>query len=130
MHQTFMSRGQITTETEIPLTTESPMISHRKERFAEATADVTHYGFNFFITVGDVIFSVRHYDDLPGVSTIISPKTARQLPQARLLVDYLGSALGRSRTLFYDGSSDTYREVDVRTLDFKLFEACATSPAD
>ena len=94
------------------------MISQRKERFAEETADVTYRGFNFVITIGDVDFNVRHYDDLPGVSTVISPKTAGHLPQVRSLVNYLVSTLGSRKVLNYDGSSDTYREVDVRTLDF------------
>jgi hypothetical protein len=101
------------------------MISHCKERFAEVTSDVTYRGFNFFITIDEVVFTVRHYDDLPGVSTIISPKTAGQLPQASLLVDYLVSALGCRRILFSDESGDTYREVDAGRLDFTTSGSCA-----
>jgi hypothetical protein len=99
--------------------TESAVISNRKERFAEVAGDVTYRGFNFFVTVEDIAFNVRHYDDLPGVSTIISPAPARQLPQARSVVDYLVSTIGSKRVLFYDGNSDKYREVDLPTLNYK-----------
>jgi hypothetical protein len=101
------------------------LISHRKERFAEVTENATYRGFNFVITLGDVDFHVRHYDDLPGVSTVIHPKTARQLPQIRPLAGYLVSALGSRKVLFYDDASDTYREADVRPLDNALLETCA-----
>jgi hypothetical protein len=100
------------------------LISHRKERFAEVTENATYRGFNFVITLGDVDFQVRHYDDLPGVSTVISPKTARQLPQTRSLAGYLVSVMGCQKMLLYDESTDTYREVDERALEYITAEAC------
>jgi hypothetical protein len=107
-----------TSPVKAPFKTGNLMISHHKERFAEVTPDATYRGFNFVITMGDIDFNVRHYDGLPGVSTIINPKTAKHLPQLRSLVNYLVSTLGSRKVLNYDGNSDTYREVDVRTLGF------------
>jgi hypothetical protein len=107
-----------------PFTSGSLMISQHKERFAEVTEDVTYRGFNFVITLGDVDFQVRHYDDLPGLSTVISPKTAHLLPQTRTLAGYLVSVLGCRKLLLHCERSETYREVNMRTLGFVTTEAC------
>jgi hypothetical protein len=105
------------------------LISHHKERFAEVTAAATYRGFSFVITLGDVDFQVRHYDDLPGVSTIISPKTARHLPQTRVLAGYLFSAMGCQKLLLHCERDDTYREVDRWTLVDTTEETCAARSA-
>jgi hypothetical protein len=124
------NRTSATVVAGIPATAGSPMISFQKERFSEVLSGVTYHGFNFSVTIGGVAFGIRHYDDLPGVSTIISPKTARVMPQAGPLAVYLTSVLGCPRILFYDETSDAYREVDVRTLNFKSSEKTrATIPA-
>ena len=80
--------------------------------------DVSYHGFNYSVTIGDAVFSVRSYDDSPGEFTVISPASARQSPQARQLVDYLISELGCQRVQFYFGSSGAYRAVDLQTLEF------------
>ncbi len=100
------------------------MINHSIERFTEVAPEMTCHGFNFFMTVDDVVFKVRHYDNLPGVATVIEPKESNQLSQAKSVVHYLTSVLGREMVLFYDGTSDTYREVDLETLEFKTDDKC------
>jgi hypothetical protein len=98
------------------------MIYLSKEQFDDATPDFSGRGFNFSITIGDVAFKVRNYSDMPGEFTVVNPKEARQSPQARQLVDYLGSVLGGRRMFFYDGRSETYREVNLQTLKFNAYE--------
>jgi hypothetical protein len=89
-----------------------------EERFHEVTDDVTYHGFNFSIAIDDIEFKVRHYDDLPGVTIVISPTAARQLPQARQLVDCLISDFRRQEVYFKDEQSDRYRRVELNTLEF------------
>jgi hypothetical protein len=89
-----------------------------KTRFDDVLPDVSYHGFNYSVTIGDAVFSVRSYDDTPGEFTVISPASARQSPQARQLVDYLISELGCQRVQFYFGASGTYRAVDLQTLEF------------
>ena len=98
------------------------MIYISKEKFDDPAPDFSGRGFNFSITIGDVVFKVRNYSDMPGEFTVVSPKEARQSPQARQLVDYLGSVLGGRRMFFYDGRSETYREVNLQTLNFSAYE--------
>jgi hypothetical protein len=95
-----------------------PLLCSRTERFEEICPDAIYRGFNFLITIGAVDFTIRHYDDLRGVSAVISPRAARELPEARLLVNYLESTLGSRRPVFYDPVTGAYREVDGRTLEF------------
>jgi hypothetical protein len=105
--------------------TASTMIYITKEPFDAGAPDFTCRGFNFSITIGDMVFKVRNYHDAPGEFTVISPKEGRQSPQARKLVDYLAAVLGGQRMFFYDGRSDKYQEVNLQTLEFKTHENSA-----
>jgi hypothetical protein len=100
-----------------------------KKQFDDSTGDFTCRGFNFAITVGDMVFQVRNYHDTPGEFTVISPAAAGQSPQARQLVDYLVSVLGGQRIFFYEGRIDVYQEIDLQTLEFKDCETAPSNPA-
>jgi hypothetical protein len=93
------------------------MIYISKEPVDEGIPDYTCRAFHFSMTVGGMVFKVRNYQDKPGEFTIINPE-ARQSPLARQLVDYLVSALGGQRMNFYDEQSESYREVNLQTLEF------------
>ena len=97
-------------------------ISHRVERFAEPTPRMTYRGFNYLVTVDGKDFYVRHYDDLAAAAIVVGPKPARQMPQARSLVNYLLLNLEFEQVFFYDADADEYREVDEQTLEFMAEE--------
>jgi hypothetical protein len=70
------------------------MIYISKQKLDKTTADSTYRGFDLSITIDDIVFKVRNHVDRLDEFTVISPKMARQSPQARQLVDYLTSVLG------------------------------------
>jgi hypothetical protein len=93
----------------------------KKELDGPADA-ATCRGFEFTLTSGGVGFRVRNYVDKPGEFTVVSLEADRASHEVRQLVDYLASMLGGRRMFFYDGRVEAYREVDLRTLDFKPAE--------
>jgi hypothetical protein len=95
------------------------MIYISKQKLDDTTAGSTCRGFDLSIMIDDIVFKIRNHVDRLDEFAVISPKTARQSPQARQLVDYLTLVLGGKRMFFYDGRSDLYREVDLQTLEFE-----------
>ena len=67
----------------------NPVVSPVVNRFYEIVNGSTYTGFSFSITIDQVEFQVRNYDDLPRTTFVTGPKTARIMPQARRLVDFL-----------------------------------------
>jgi hypothetical protein len=102
--------------------TMSANIHISKERFDDVTPENVYRGFNYAIKIGDTVFKVRNYDDMPGWFTVISPTFAIKSPMARQLVDCLLSEFGCREVDFYDAETDSYREVDLQTLEFQSFE--------
>jgi hypothetical protein len=100
------------------IATEDLAISHSFDCFIETTETATYRGVNFHIAIGHTVFNVRIYSDLPDMSFVISPKSAREMPRVGLLVSYLILTLEFDRLAFYDPDSDQYREVDVKTMEF------------
>ena len=104
------------------------MIYFSKKQVGDSADDATCRGFDFAMTVDDVVFQVRSYVDRPGEFTVINPDMVKKSRQVRQLVDYLVSALGGQRMFFFDGRSKIFREVDLQTLKFKLGDASAFQP--
>jgi hypothetical protein len=100
----------------------SNMICISKERFDDATSNFAYRGYNYSIGMDGIVFKVRNYDDMPGWFTVISPTLAIKLPEARHLVDYLRLQFGCREVDFYDAVTNTYRSVDLQTLEFQTFE--------
>jgi hypothetical protein len=98
------------------------MIYISKERSDVMADGSTCRGCDFVITVDSVAFKVRNSIDRPGEFTVISPKSAGKSPQVRQLVDYLVSVLGGAQILFYCEPDESYREVNLQTLEFVGFE--------
>jgi hypothetical protein len=115
------STGTLTTPTADHATIASTLVCLFKERFDDVTADLAYRGFNYSIMIGDTVFKVRNYDDMPGCFTVVSPTFAIKSPLARQLVDYLLSEFECHEVDFYDAATDGYREVDLQTLEFQTF---------
>jgi hypothetical protein len=79
-------------------------------------ADSASRGAGFSLTIGDTVFRICHYFDLPGECHVISPPRARQLPQAGQLMDYLVSVLGFQQVFFDDELENAFREADFQSL--------------
>jgi hypothetical protein len=103
----------------------SAMIYLSAERFDDADSCFAGHGFDYSITIGDILFTIRGNLNSLGEFIVVSPLTARQSPEARQLVNYLVSVIGCQRLYFYDDWNDMYREVDLQTLEFQASENCA-----
>jgi hypothetical protein len=95
----------------------NPVVSSVVNRFYEINNGSTYAGFCFSITIDDVEFRVRNYDDMPRATFVTSPKTARKMPQALRLVEFLTSEHRRNHFYFYDEQSDIYRIVELNGFD-------------
>ena len=83
--------------------------------------DLAYRGFNYSITIAGTVFKVRSYDDMPGRYTVLSHTLAIGSALTRQLVDCLLTEFGCWEVCFYDGETDSYREIDLQTLEFQTF---------
>ena len=107
----------------------NPVVSPVVNRFYEIANGRTYTGFSFSISIDQVEFQVRNYDDLPRTTFVTGPKMAREMPQARRLLDFLASEHRRHFFYFYDEQGDTYRIVELKTLEFAAELEIQRAPA-
>ena len=69
--------------------------------------------------VGNRTFTVRTYDDEPGVATVISLTNPRTCPESVELVKFIKTGLGCSRIKFFCGATGTFRFVNAGSLEFE-----------
>lgn len=97
-----------------------------KERFddvgqedVDGFVDYAYHGFNYQVMVRNRTFTVRTYDDEPGIATVIHPTDARTCPESAELVEFIKSGLACSRIKFDFGPTGTYCFVDPGSLEFE-----------
>lgn len=73
------------------------------------------------IAVGDRLFEIRAYDNEPGGASVSRPSDANLLPEARELVDFIVSVLGREIIDVYSSADGAVRRIDNKTLAFKTY---------
>ena len=85
----------------------------------EGKPEWQYSGFNYWIAVGAQVFEVQVDDNEPGGALVVRPLDALTLKEARQLVDYIVSVMGRDIIEFYDPAGRRYRSIEPQTLEYK-----------
>ncbi len=95
----------------------------KETRFDAVEADEEEIGgsVTYEIEVGSRKFEVRAFDDEPGGATISKPGDAHTLPEARDLIDFIVSVIGREIIQVYSSADGRYRTIDTQKLELKKY---------
>jgi hypothetical protein len=116
------NRSQVPAEPVGQIAMSSPRIL--KETRFDAVGDgeeQTAGSIIYEIEVGMRQFEVRAFDDEPGGAMVSKPSDAHALAEARSLVDFVVSTIGRDIIQVYSGAEGRYRTIDNQKLEFKRY---------